>query len=131
MRESVNTITNSKVDPAVDVDVIQDIVFVYKVLGDVRQHDAAVFWSVEWGLEVKMFDVEVDKVCALPGENAVEDEFNKIKRHGLGANVTGVCDVLASDGDARAVGVGLLGSDAAHDFREGHTFSAVGGGVSS
>ena len=64
MRESINAIANFEVDPAVAVDVVQEIVFVYEFLGDVRQHDANVFWSVEWGLEVKVFDVEGDKLCA-------------------------------------------------------------------
>ena len=127
--ESVNAITNFKVDPAVDVDVVQEILFVDELLGDVGQHYADVFWPVEWGLEVKVFDVKGDKRCALPRENAVEVEFYEIKRCSLGADVARVCDVLGGDCDASAVGVGLFRSDASYNLQEGNALPAVGGNV--
>ena len=57
------------------MDVVQEIVFVNEFLGDVGQHDTDVLWSVERGLKVEVFDVKGDRLCALPGENTVEDEF--------------------------------------------------------
>ena len=114
MREPVNAITKFKVDPAVEVDVVKEIVFVDEFLRDVGQHDADVLWSVEWGLKVKVFDVKGDKLRALPGENTVENEFDEVKRRGLGADVAEVRDVLDGNGDAHAVGVGLLRSDATY-----------------
>ena len=109
------------------MDVVKEIIFVNEFLGDVRQHDADALWSVEWGLEVTVFDPEGDKLHTLPGENAAENEFYEIERCGLGADVAGVCDVLAGNGDASAVGVGLLRSDAAHDLQESNALPAVGG----
>ena len=112
------------------MDVFKEIVFVNEFLVDARQHDADVFWSVEWGLEVEVFNVEGDKMCALTGENAVENEFYENKRCGLGVDVAGVSDILAGDDDASAVGVSLLRSDATNALREGDALAAVGrGGV--
>ena len=54
MWESVSAIANFEVDPDVNVDVVQRILFVDELLVDVGQHDADVLWSVEWGLEVKV-----------------------------------------------------------------------------
>ena len=40
--EAINAITNFQLDPAVDVDVVYEIVLVDEVLGDVAQFDAEI-----------------------------------------------------------------------------------------
>ena len=57
MKESINTIANFEVDPTVDVDVVDEVVFVNELLGDAGQLDVDVLWSVKWGLEVEVIDV--------------------------------------------------------------------------
>ena len=60
--------------------------------------------------------LEGDKLWALPGECAAENELAEIKRRCLGAEVSEVFDFLAGDGDASAFGVGLLSFDVANDL---------------
>ena len=52
MRESINAIAKFEVNPAVDVDVVEEVVFVDEFLGDVDQLDVDVLWSIKWDLEV-------------------------------------------------------------------------------
>ena len=56
-------------------------------------------------MEVKVFDVKRYKFGEFTGEDAVEEELDKIKGRSLGANVAGVSGTMNCNSDACAVGV--------------------------
>jgi len=56
--EAVGALADLEVHPAVDVDVVEEVVLVDEFLGDVAQFDADVLGSFERGLEV---EVDYDK----------------------------------------------------------------------
>ena len=76
--------------------------------------------------EGKIFDVEGDKLGALALKEAVDEKLDEIQGGGFGTDVARICDVLACDGDASAVGVRYVGAKSVHDFREGDALVAVG-----
>ena len=49
-------------------------------------------------------------------EDAVKNELGKFKGCCRGADVSGKCDAISADGDARAVGIALLWADLANHF---------------
>ena len=58
--------------------------------------------------------------------DAVDEQLDEIQGGVLGPDVARICDVLACDGDASAVGVRFFGAKIAHNFRECDTLAAVG-----
>ena len=79
-------------------------------------------------MEVENIDVKGNTRHTFPGENAVEDEFSKVKERGLGTGVTGVSDVPADNEDTQSVGIRLLGFDVAEKFEDSNVCAAVRGG---
>ena len=78
-------------------------------------------------MEVKVLDVKGDKLCALLGADADENELDGVEGCGLGANVAGVSDVIASDGDASVGGIRLLSFVVTNNLLESNTFETVVG----
>ena len=78
------------------------------------------------GLEVKVFYVKGDKLGALARKDAVDEQLDEIQGGSLGTDVSRICDVMAYNGDASAVGVRFVRAKSAHDFREGNSLAAVG-----
>ena len=59
------------------------------------------------------------------GEDAIEEELEKIKGHILGAEVSRVYGMLTCNGDACSVGVWLLGAECANNLGEGNFLAEI------
>ena len=66
LRETIDSVANLEVNPAIGVDVVLEAVFLDKFCWDVVQLDLDVLRLFQGCLEVKVFDVEGDKLDALP-----------------------------------------------------------------
>ena len=81
---------------------------------DVGKLDAAILWAREGGTEVEVFDVEEGKIGVASGQNAVDDELDKLEGAGGCANVARITDAVATDGDSCAMRVGFVGLHFTH-----------------
>ena len=124
--KEINAVTDLKVDPSV-VDEVVEVILVDEVLRDVGDLDFRVLWIVEWICEVVVADIICDELGTFARENTVKREFTKIEGRGFGTGVAVVYNDFSHDGDACAIGVGLLGAELAHDFCDGDAAAAVGG----
>ena len=73
MRESIYAIAHFKVDPAIGMDIVMEVVFLCEFCWNVAQFDVDVFGPAKRGLEVEVSDVEGDKFGALAGKDAIEE----------------------------------------------------------
>ena len=103
--EAVNNVADFKVNPTAAVDLVQKIVLFDEIFGYVAQFDADIFRAVQQGLEVEGFNIKCDKLCALLGNDAVEDKIYQIDRGSLGAVIARIGDILACYGDASVAGI--------------------------
>ena len=111
-------------------DVFCEVVFVDEVLRDVGKLDAAILWALEGGTEVEVFEVEAGKLGVASGQNAVDDELDKLERACGCANVARITDAVATNGVSCAMRVGFDGLHFAHHFGVSN-LCAGRGGVSS
>ncbi len=66
------------------------------------------FLACHWGVEVGILQVDGAVACALCGDNAVEVNFDRDHVNGGGTPIPGVGDAIAANGEASAIGIGLL-----------------------
>jgi hypothetical protein len=59
-------------------------------------------------VQIEVFDVNGAEAGTFPGEDAVEEELDEFKRGRVGADIAGIADAVATDGDASAVCILLL-----------------------
>jgi hypothetical protein len=76
--EAVHAAPHFKVDPAV-ADKFFECVFLDEFFGDVGDFDADIFWSVQGGIEVEIFEIKGCKASLSLGEYTVDEEFDKFK----------------------------------------------------
>ena len=88
--------------------------------------DAGVFKVVERAIEIEVSDIKAGIVTR---ENTVKTKFGELKGDDWRVNVTRIANVIATDGDASAIGVVLVWLYFAHDFGVGDLFAAVTGDV--
>ena len=124
--QTINAATNFKVDPAV-ADALGEVIFCDEFFGNVGEADADVFGTIERSAEIEVTDVEGDEFGASTREDAVDHELDKFEWGGFGADVAWVADVVASNGDASAVGMGFFGTDFTNNLGVSDFFAAVGG----
>ena len=55
-----------------------EIIFINKLLGDVFKADSEKFWSIHWRGQVKIADFESNKTRVAAGEDAVDDNIDKL-----------------------------------------------------
>ena len=67
-------------------------------------------------MQVEVANVKRGELGAVAREDAVEDKLGKFKECCRGDDVSGKCDAISADGDARAVGIALLWADLANYF---------------
>ena len=77
------------------------------------------------GLEIEVGDVKCDELGIFSREDAIDDNLDKIQGRRSGTNVTRVSDVIASDGDAGAIGVGFLRADETDHSGVGDFFAPI------
>ena len=85
--ETINSIENFEVNPAIGMDVVHEAVLVDEFFWDVAQFDADVIQSVQGCLEVEVFDVEGDKLGAPAGNDTVEENLDEVEGGGLGPDL--------------------------------------------
>ncbi len=78
MGEAVHAASHFKVDPAV-ADKFFECVFLDEFFGDVGDFDADIFWSVQGGVEVEIFEVKGCEASPALGEYTVDEEFDKFE----------------------------------------------------
>ena len=78
-------------------------------------------------LLTKVADVKADKQGITTRENTVEDKFGNLKGASWRASVSRIANVLATYGDASAIGVVLVWLDFTHDFGVGDLLGEVTG----
>ena len=77
-------------------------------------------------MQVEVVNIKRGELGAGAQEDDVEDKLGKFKGCCRGADVDGKGDVIAADGDARAVGIALLWEGLSNHFGVSDLFSAVG-----
>ena len=78
MGEAVHAASHFEVDPAV-ADKVFKSVFFDEFFGDVGDFDADVFWLVQGGVEVEIFEIKGCKASLALGEYTVDEELDKLK----------------------------------------------------
>ena len=97
-------------DPAVAV-ATGEVVFTDEFIRDVSELDANIFRIRHGSIKIEVLEVNGAEVCTLPGEDTVEEEFDKFKRSSVSANVARIADSVASNGDTSSIRVILLWTD--------------------
>ena len=77
--------------------------------------------------QVKIADVESDKVRMAAGEDDVDDEFDKLERACRCTDVPGVSYAVSSNGDPRSVRIFFVGTILAHNLGVRDLVTAVEG----
>ncbi len=123
--ETVHSLAHLKVDPEVTGKLVE-LVLVDEFSGDVCQLDVDVLWPVEQGVEIEILEVHGGKPGITLGENTADEHFDKFNCACGGSYISRIGDVVAANGDARAVSVVfLLWSDLANDLGVGDFSAAV------
>ena len=91
----------------------------------VGELDADIFREAERGLEIEVRDIECDKLGVFSIEDDIQDKLDKIQGSSFGTNATRVIDVIAADGDAGAIGVGLFRACDTYHFGVGDLFAML------
>ena len=76
--EAIHAASHFEVDPAV-ADKIFESVVLNEFFGDVGDFDADVFWLVQGGVEVEIFEIEGCKASLALGEYTVDEELDKFE----------------------------------------------------
>ena len=76
---------------------------------DIGKLDAEILGALEGGAEVEVFDIEAGKLSVASGQNAVDDELDKLEGACGCANVARITDAVATNGDSCAMRVGFVG----------------------
>ena len=128
MGEPVASLDNFKVDLYV-MCIRGEIIFIYKLLWGVFKADSKKIWSIHRRGQVKIADVESNKVHMVAVEDAADDKFDKFEQACRCADVPGVTDVFSSNGDPRLVRILFVGPVLAHNLGVHDFVTAVEGDI--
>ena len=128
LREAVDIFAYFEVNPTI-TNVFGEDVFINKFLGNVGEFDSDVLWAVERIFEVKIGDVEAGKLGAWERQDTVEYQIEKFQRGSVGANISWLADVVATDRNAGVVGVGFLRADKTDELGVGDFLAMIHGDV--
>ncbi len=122
------SLANFEVDPTVPIHT-SEIVFLNELRRNVQDLDADVFRVGHESVEVDFFLVNGAELCTLPGDDAVEKEFDAFKGGCVGADIPGKANPGATNGDTGSVRVILLRLDFADNHGMTDLLALVEGGV--
>jgi hypothetical protein len=111
--QTVNAATNFEIDPTVVCEG-EEIVFVDELVGNIGELDADVFRVVETSSEIEVFDIVANKFGTWTRENAVDLDLEGFEGACVGADVAGIDDTIATDGDSSAIFFFFVGLDLAN-----------------
>ncbi len=107
MGKAITTLANFKVDPAIAVPN-SEVVFLDEFIRVVGELDANIFGLEHRNVKIKILQVYGAEPCTPPGEDTVEEEFDKYKGGGVGADIAGKANPVATNGDTGSVRVILF-----------------------
>jgi hypothetical protein len=110
--KTITTLTNFEVDPAIAVPS-SGVVFFDEFIWDIGELDANIFGIGHRSIKVEVLQVDGAEPCAFSEEDTVEEQFDKFKGCGVGADIARVADPVATDSDMGVVGVILLWANVA------------------
>jgi hypothetical protein len=108
--KAITPLPNFEVYPAIAV-ATSEVVFLDELVRDVGELDAHIFGVGHGSVKVEVFKVNGAEPCALPGEDAVEEELDEFKGCGVGASVARKANPVAAYGDTSSVRVILVWAD--------------------
>jgi hypothetical protein len=79
-----------------------------KVFGEFSKFHAHELRAYHWGVEVEILKIDGAEACTLCGDNAVEMNLDCDYVNGGGTAIPRIGDVIAANGEASAIGIGLL-----------------------
>jgi hypothetical protein len=125
LRKTIHAFLDLHIEETI-VDEGCQVVFDHDFGGDVLDSNAHVGILVggHWGVEVEIGDVPIHVACSGGGDDTVEVAFDGGEVGSLGADFTGVDDVVATNGDTDSAWVGFFGAP-------GTDNAGIGGGVAS
>ena len=83
-------------------------------MGSVGELDFHILWSIHGSAGPEISDVKACKTCTAAHKYIIKSKFSPLKQISVNANITGVANAVAADGDSSAVGVSLLELDFTH-----------------
>ena len=107
MGKAITTLANFVVDPAIAV-TTSEVVFLDEFIRDAGELDVNIFGIGHRSVKIEILHFNGAEPCTLPGEDTVEKEFDEFKGGGVGANVAGIENPVATNGDTDLVRVILL-----------------------
>ena len=110
MGETIAALSDFEVNPAITVST-REVVFTDELIRDVGKLYANIFRFWHGSIKIEVFEVNGAEACALPGEDTVEEEFDKFKRSSVSANVARIANSVASNCDTSSIRVILLWTD--------------------
>jgi len=107
--EPIHAFDDANKDVAI-VDEVLQIVLGENSGRDLVDGDAHVLGVIHCSVEVKILDVNGTELRVRCGEDAVKEEFGGYESSGFGADVAGIVDAIATDGEADAARVAFVGT---------------------
>ena len=89
--------------------------------------DVNVIRGIERSTEIEVTEVKDDEFGAPAREDAVDHELDEFEWGRFGADVAGITDAVASNGDTSTIRIGFFGADFADYLGVCDSFAAVGG----
>jgi hypothetical protein len=105
--KTITSLTNFEVYPTIAVPT-SEVVFLDEFIRDVGELDAHIFGIWHRSVKVEVLEINGAKPSAFPGEDTVEEEFDKFQGCGVGTNIARVANAVAADSDTGAIGVIFL-----------------------
>jgi hypothetical protein len=105
--KTITSLTNFEVFPTIAVPT-SEVVFLDEFIRDVGELDAHIFGIWHRSVKVEVLEINGAKPSAFPGEDTVEEEFDKFQGCGVGTNIARVANAVAADSDTGAIGVIFL-----------------------
>ncbi len=105
--KTITALTNFEVYPTIAVPT-SEVVFLDEFIWDVGELDAHIFGIWHRSVKVEVLEINGAKPSAFPGEDTIEEEFDKFQGCGVGANIARVADSVAADSNTGAIGVIFL-----------------------
>ncbi len=110
LQETVHSFLNFDVDVSIGGGLVGEVVHGDELFREVFDFHTHVLWTCHWCHEVEVFEVNGAVACTLGQDDTVEVEFNCDHVNCGHTAVSREVDFVATDSEARAIGVILFGA---------------------
>jgi hypothetical protein len=128
LRKAVHAAANLNVD-IVMVDERGKGIFSHDGLWDDGNGDPHVFILIHGSVQVKILEIASHEAGIRSGDDAVEEKFDGGEVGGLGADVAGIINSIATNGETDAARVILFGAEGSNNAQVGRFFVFWNGGI--